>query len=941
MNIADKLRKVLEIKNNIKAALEEKGIENVGENFNSYAESIANIKGGGDEPEPEIEILPDEPPVVEIPEVPEIPEIEPWVQPEDWIDLKAKIERHSYEEYPYRIALLLQYDKTDTIVLGTTGNTTCKCITVDDGDRGFEYEVDDYAITHSWDGYTGTNGYRWVIYHFDTPEANFINFPTSTVQAIFDGINASLSGRMMSGSSDYPFYNIKDTRMVSMESINGGSIDDVYFYNSVTIEYISPNIFGNNRPSNLGSMFSGCHNLEYSPILDATGVLNLSDLFYNCYKLKYVSPIINIDRATNFHRMFYNCYSLTSIPELNTTNGTSFDSMFYGCSSLITIPELNTTNGTNFYGMFQDCSSLITIPELNTTNGTNFYSMFRNCSSLVTIPELNTTNGTNFYGMFQDCSSLITIPELNTTNGTEFGSMFNGCSSLRYIHQLNFPKARSGSISSMFYGCTNLRTVIGINAPEAYNTSSLFYNCGLLRYVGKLCLGDVDLTSKLKSLPSLEYIEIDVPKGKTLTELLYGCSKLKKIILNAPLCTAATNMFGVCSSLKEIIITPETFSQCTTFNSMFIECSSLTSIPLIDTTNGTDFTKMFYRCKSLVTIPELNTTNGTNFSYMFQDCSSLTSIPLIDTTNGTNFRNMFYRCKSLVTIPELNTTNGTEFGSMFNGCSSLVTIPELNTTNGTGFFNMFYDCHSLTSIPLIDTTNGTSFSAMFQNCYSLTSIPELNTTNGTNFSYMFQNCYLLTSIPNLNFEKATNISYLCSNSRSLSSVPLIYAPSLTSGYGSSTYCFEGCGSIKKFGGFKLPNTTGVRTLFSSNAPLIRDLGAWDLSNITGSCEFPITNITDSLKIEGRVNYTISKSYYITYVNIRNLEIESIEKDQNFSYWKCLTKQSLLNILNALVQLEEGVTKTLTLHTTYHMGILSDEEKAIATNKGWTLSEFNA
>ena len=74
----------------------------------NYAESIANIKGGGDEPEPEIEILPDEPPVVEIPEVPEIPEIEPWVQPEDWIDLKAKIERHSYEEYPYRIALLLQ-----------------------------------------------------------------------------------------------------------------------------------------------------------------------------------------------------------------------------------------------------------------------------------------------------------------------------------------------------------------------------------------------------------------------------------------------------------------------------------------------------------------------------------------------------------------------------------------------------------------------------------------------------------------------------------------------------------------------------------------------------------------------------------------------------------------------------------------------------------------
>ena len=64
MNIADKLRKVLEIKNNIKAALEEKGIENVGNDFSNYAESIANIKGGGEEPEPEIPSIP-EPPVIE------------------------------------------------------------------------------------------------------------------------------------------------------------------------------------------------------------------------------------------------------------------------------------------------------------------------------------------------------------------------------------------------------------------------------------------------------------------------------------------------------------------------------------------------------------------------------------------------------------------------------------------------------------------------------------------------------------------------------------------------------------------------------------------------------------------------------------------------------------------------------------------------------------
>jgi hypothetical protein len=914
MNIADKLRKVLEIKNNIKAALEEKGIENVGENFNSYAESIANISGGGGD-EPEIPEFPKHEDVYAeaLASIPE-PELEPWVQPEDWIDLRTVIENHSHEDCPYRIALLLQYDNTDSIVLGTTGRTTCKCITVDDGGRGFEYDVEEgnYAITHSWDGYTGTNGYRWVIYHFDTPEANFRNYPTSCVQAIFDGINASGSGYNFDGSGKYTLTSFKGSNIISLESINDGSIVDISFKDSVSLRYISPNILGNRTLSSLESMFSGCYSLEYAPNIDASNSKSLYSMFYNCYSLKYVS-INNTSNVTNFSNMFYSCSSLVTISELNTSNGTNFGNMFYNCSSLVSIPELNTSNGTSFGSMFYGCSSLVTISELNTSNGTNFGNMFCNCSSLVTIPELNTSNGTSFNNMFQNCFSLLTIPELNFENGTNNSYLFDNCTSLVYLPQLNFPETTS--FSNVINGCSSLKTIIGINAPNVTSiSSSLFTSCGNLKYVGKITLGIEDWSRKINSYnKDLEYIEIDAPNGKNFNSLFSGTSSLRKVVINAPLCTNTGYMFENCTLLREVITTPETtFSQCTSFGNMFYNCSSLVSIPELNISNGTNFNRMFYNCSSLVSIPELNTMKCSDFSNMFYNCSSLVSIPLLDTSNGTNFSNMFYGCSSLVTIPLLDTSNGTDFSYMFSGCKSLV------------------------SIPLLDTSNGTSFGCMFQYCSSLVSIPLLDTSNGTSFNNMFYDCGSLTTIPDLNFENAKSVYSIFSGCRSLKKVPLINAPKAT---GTERYYFSYCYNIEEFGGMLIPSVTGISELFGSTNNnyfyKVKDLGVWDLSGITSSIQFPINYNTKSLRLAGKVRYKISVHYNVSTVPIRDFEIEELDYAQNFNNWKLLTHQSLLNILNSLVP-QEGATKTLTLGSD-NLAKLTDEEKAIATDKGWTLA----
>ena len=110
---------------------------------------------------------------------------------------------------------------------------------------------------------------------------------------------------------------------------------------------------------------------------------------------------------------------------------------------------------------------------------------------------------------------------------------------------------------------------------------------------------------------------------------------------------------------------------------------------------------------------------------MFQGCVSLTTIPLLDTSNVINMAWMFQDCYSLTTIPLLDTSNVTTMQDMFSGCASLTTIPLLDTSKVIDMTSMFYGCASLKTIPLLDTSNVGEFmwnglmSSMFHNCYSL------------------------------------------------------------------------------------------------------------------------------------------------------------------------------------------------------------------------------
>ena len=117
---------------------------------------------------------------------------------------------------------------------------------------------------------------------------------------------------------------------------------------------------------------------------------------------------------------------------------------------------------------------------------------------------------------------------------------------------------------------------------------------------------------------------------------------------------------------------------------------------------------------------EIDSSQVTNMSQMFRGCSSLTTVPDMDTRNATSMSGMFRGCSSLIAVPAMDTSNVTDMSSMFNGCSSLTTGPAMDTSQATDMRYMFRDCSSLTTVPDMDTRNATTVSDMFRGCSSLT-----------------------------------------------------------------------------------------------------------------------------------------------------------------------------------------------------------------------------
>lgn len=165
-----------------------------------------------------------------------------------------------------------------------------------------------------------------------------------------------------------------------------------------------------------------------------------------------------------------------------------------------------------------------------------------------------------------------------------------------------------------------------------------------------------------------------------------------------------------------------------TFSKLFIDCTSLTTPPMLPSTTlaSNCYEYMFNGCTSLTEAPELPATTlaGYCYSHMFSNCTSLTQAPKLpaNTLADYCYEYMFNGCTSLTEAPELHATT-LDFGcyrGMLYGCTSLTQAPELpaTTLEKYCYANMFDSCTSLKQAPILPATtlDWYCYSNMFTGC---------------------------------------------------------------------------------------------------------------------------------------------------------------------------------------------------------------------------------
>lgn len=244
---------------------------------------------------------------------------------------------------------------------------------------------------------------------------------------------------------------------------------------------------------------------------------------------------------------------------------------------------------------------------------------------------------------------------------------------------------------------------------------------------------------------------------------------------------------------------------------------------------------------------------------------------------------MFYNSSDTEKIPDMDTSKAIKMSSMFDGCNNLKSIPKIDTSNATDIDNIFYGCYLITEVPELDISKAKSLKGMFQHCYSLKSIPRSildncfkpELTHYYQFYYFgFCYCYRLTELLDLDIKAG----YTSTNN-------LFF------------YTFDYCSSLRRLT-FKTNE---------DNTPIVTSMSGQtiDLTKYVGY----FSNSSTAQKYAGDIDWTTSasKSFYN-----RDSMLETIK--------------SLPIVTNCTIKFKREQGQLLT-----------EDEIAIATSKGWTVT----
>ncbi len=296
----------------------------------------------------------------------------------------------------------------------------------------------------------------------------------------------------------------------------------------------------------------------------------------------------------------------------------------------------------------------------------------------------------------------------------------------------------------------------------------------------------------------------------------------------------------------------------------------------------------------------------------------------------------------------IRTNNGFSYIYLFSDCAAdELDLSRLDTSGVYTMNHMFYSCKYLTSLDLssFDTSKVIHMSSMFSDCISLQSLDlsSFDTSNVSNISYMFQNCTALQSLNLSSFDTSnvSNIQYMFKGCANLESVDLSNFD--TSDVRDMRYMFSGCTTLQSLdlSSFDTSNVEYMSYMFQNCTALQSlDLSGWDTSKVT-QCTSMFDGCVNlqSLDLSSfDVEHIKSNTYLKTIINNCTALVDfqapkNINGNLDVSTCTALSHDSLMSVINNLVTTTS--TKTLTLGST-NLAKITDEEKAIATSKGWTV-----
>ena len=379
--IAENLTLLKSTKAGIKAAIEAKGVSNVGDKFSDYPAKIASIPTGGS-----------------------TSGVSQWTGTVDRAGLtelgwsttdidnfQANVRWYDWQNPDYTV---VDADKSITAIGQYQNNK----------DVRYAKMLDTSQVTNMGDMFSGCS--------------SLTSIPTLDTSQVTGMISM--------------FYDC--TSLISIPALDTSKVTNMNSMFSGCTSLTTVPALDTSQVTDMYSMFQICPSLKSIPTLDTSKVTDTYNMFYGCSGLTSI-PALDTSQVTNMESMFSGCGSLTTVPTLDTSKVTSMNSMFYGCTSLTTIPALNTSKVTNMSAMFDRCTNLTSIESIDFSSCTNTDYMFPSYLDYSKLTSMHVTGSISFSWTKNGFSSM---PNLDFNSVKSILEAMNRCTNPETAKTMSF-----------------------------------------------------------------------------------------------------------------------------------------------------------------------------------------------------------------------------------------------------------------------------------------------------------------------------------------------------------------------------------------------------------------------------------------------------------------------------------------------------------------------